>query len=70
MSFNTDYLHSHSALERELRFPKNIVLVDTCYGDRFDDTMKESFVYLKKEYLKVPTLAFVERGGVFKNLMA
>ena len=70
MSFNTNYLHSHSALERELKFPKDKVLVDTCYGDRFDDTMKESFVYHEKKYLQVPILAFIERGGVFKNILA
>lgn len=66
MSYGKDYLHSHSGLERELRFPKHIVLVDEKYGHLF-----KKFVPFKHGdimYYKVPIMDFVKNGGVFKNL--
>lgn len=67
MSFGKEYLHSHSGLERELRFPKHTVLVDEIYGDLF--LVKQPFVKNKISYYKVPTMEFVNKGGVFKNLL-
>lgn len=61
-------LHSHSALERELQFPKHIVLVDATYSNLFLKDTIEPFVYKGKHYVKVPILSFVHNGGIFKNL--
>lgn len=73
MSLQASYLHSHSALERELRFPKHVVLVDEKFRDMFNpDTTKDFIVGSgteRKVYLKVPILEFVKKGGVFKNFM-
>ena len=69
MSHGLNYLHSHSALERELRFPKHTVLVDERFKHLFLADTIQKFVYNKEVYYKVPILSFVHKGGVFKNLM-
>lgn len=61
-------LHSHSALERELCMEKSKVLVDERYADLFPECA-EPFSYHNVRYVKVPILAFVSRGGAFKNLI-
>lgn len=66
MSYGLLTLHSHSALERELRFPKHTVLVDEKFGYMF--TIKKPFVHNRINYFEVPTINFVQNGGVFKNL--
>ena len=70
MSNGLDVLHSHSGLERDLKFPKHTVLVDAKFANTFHkfgiDT--KHFKYAGVDYLKVPTLAFVKAGGIFKNL--
>lgn len=68
MSAGIRYLHSHSALERDLKFPKNTVLIDTEYGDMFGDESKKPFTYKRRDYYKVNTLNFWRKHGVFKNL--
>lgn len=70
MSYGHNYLHSHSALERELRLPKDTVLIDTEYGDLFGDALLKPFIYKKKNYFKVNTYIFWKKGGVFKNLLS
>ena len=65
MSQGVNYLHSHSSIEREERFPKHIVLVDEEYEKLFEKTVL--YVYNGKTYLQVRTLEFVKRGGLFKN---
>lgn len=70
MSHGIDYLHSHSGLERELSFPKNIVLVDAKYKDLFKEKEIKAFKYDGIEYYKVPILSFVKKNGQFKNLKA
>ena len=67
MSQMKNYLHSHSALERELKIPKRKVLVDTEYGELFPT--KVPFHYNKVDYFMVDTYTFFRRGGVFKNLL-
>ena len=67
MAKESDFLHSHSGLERELKIPKHTVLVDEEFGDRFIE--KKPFKYNGVDYIKVPILSFVKEGGVFKNLM-
>lgn len=66
-----NYLHSHSGLERLLRFPKGIVLIDERYYSRFEDIADvikiEPFRHGGMVYYKVSTLYFVKKGGVFKN---
>ena len=68
MSYGHDYLHSHSALERMLEFPKHIVLVDKKYEDYFPGMDIEDFTYHNVEYIKVPIMSFYNDYGVFKNL--
>ena len=65
MSQGINYLHSHSAIEREKRLPKHAVLVDEEYEDMFKSP--KAFVYNNKLYFQVPILEFVKKGGVFKN---
>lgn len=65
MSQGVGYLHSHSAIEREKRLPKHVVLVDEEYEKMFKKAVP--FVYNNKMYLQVPILEFVKNGGVFKN---
>lgn len=59
------FLHSHSGLEREKRFPKHTVLVDEKFGDMFSFT--KQFMYNGKMYYQVNTYEFVKMGGVFRN---
>lgn len=61
-------MHSHSSIERDLKLPKRFVLVDEEFKDRFISDAIEPFKYNGVKYYKVPTLSFVEKGGVFKNL--
>lgn len=64
-------LHSHSALERELKYPKHIVLVDEEYKPVFFGCGADitTVKYRGRNYIKVPTLLFAQKGGMFKNLM-
>ncbi len=57
-------LHSHSRIERELGFPKHMVLVDKEYGYLFEKYIP--FKYRGVLYYKVPIMEFVENGGIFK----
>lgn len=66
MSYGKDYLHSHSGLERNLRFPKHVVLVDEKYAYMFSEA--KPFSHNNIVYYRVPTMEFVRKGGVFKNL--
>lgn len=72
MSQGILYLHSHSGIERnvkELAKDKFHVLVDEVYKYLFDDSGDvHLFVYNNKRYYKVPTYAFFQKGGIFKNL--
>lgn len=68
MSAGIDYLHSHSGLERELKFKKSEVLIDKKYGDMFGDALIKPFSYNGRDYYKVNIYLFWRRGGVFKNL--
>ena len=68
MSLGISYLHSHSAIERELKFPKHIVLVDKEYANLFLNDNTSDFRYQGKNFIKVNILSFVFAGGVFKNL--
>lgn len=68
MSYKVPYLHSHSAIEREKRFPKHTVLIDMKYAKLFESAPTRKYTYQKREYLKVNILDFVKRGGRFKNL--
>ena len=68
MSNGVNYLHSHSGLERELNFPKDVVLVDEKYRDMFPEDMRKLFIYKRREYYKVNIAYFVRKGGQFKNL--
>lgn len=51
--------------------PKHIVLVDSKYKDVFSDCGIElkTFKLNNIEYIKVPILSFVHKGGVFKGVM-
>jgi len=69
MSGKFNVLHSHSGLERELKFPKHTVLVDEEYKDMFLGDTIENFKYNGRIYCKVPILSFVNKGGIFKNFM-
>lgn len=69
MSHGLNFLHSHSGLERELRFPKHTVLVDAKFANMFDGEKCVPFVHNRVEYVKVNTLSFANKGGVFKNLI-
>lgn len=64
-------MHSHSGLEREMRFPKSLVAIDERWLDRFADIADviklEPFSRHGMKYYKVPILYFVKKGGVFKN---
>lgn len=65
MSQGVNYLHSHSALERDMKFKKYEVLVDEEFKDMFDRT--QQYVYKGTVYYRVNTLEFVKKGGIFKN---
>mgnify|MGYP007012482890 CR=1 FL=1 len=70
MSKGLNILHSHSGLERELRFPKHIVLVDATFASVFHRYGMNTvpFKHRNVEYVKVAILDFIKVGGVFKNL--
>lgn len=65
MSRKVTYLHSHSALERELKYPKHTVIIDEKYADMFKESVP--FTMGKVRYCKVDTAEFARLGGVFKN---
>jgi hypothetical protein len=44
-------------------------LVDEEYGELFKEKSVQPLKYAGIMYLKVPTLAFIKNGGVFKNFM-
>lgn len=67
MSKNVRFLHNHSQLEQKLGFGKDTVLVDWRYKRTFPNS--EPFEYEGEEYLKVNTMEFVDKGGIFKGLM-
>lgn len=69
MSRGLSILHSHSGLERELKLPKHIVVVDICFINMFADTKVQGFSHNGVNYYKVPVDAFIRKGGLFKNLM-
>ena len=71
MSQGITYLHSHSWAERELRLPKNVVLIDKEYKGLFEGGLVklEPLKLNGVLYYKVPILSFVYKGGVFKNLI-
>ena len=70
MSHGLQQLHSHSGLEGALRLPKHIVLVDACFASLFHKKGINTIPFKCNgiEYIKVPILAFVHAGGIFKNL--
>ena len=68
MSNGITFLHSHSGLERNLRFPKHTVLVDAKFANMFSGEPCVPFIHNSIEYVKVNVLSFVKKGGVFKNL--
>ena len=72
MSKGLEKLHSHSGLERDLKFPKHTVLVDASFASVFHKSGIETipFRYNGLEYVKVSVLAFIHAGGQFKNLNA
>lgn len=69
MSNDTKQLHSHSSLERELKLQKQFVLVDKCFQEKFLDVNTSELEFNNVKYIKVPTLAFFKKGGVFKNFL-
>lgn len=69
MSQKMDVLHSHSGLERELKFKKHTVLVDEKFKVLFLEDTIEPFKYKGVNYYKVPILSFANKGGIFKNFM-
>lgn len=68
MSHGLEILHSHSGLERDLKFPKHTVLIDAKFVHLFNKDTAISFRYGGIDYFKVNILQFVRNGGVFKNL--
>jgi hypothetical protein len=66
MSMGISYLHSHSALERQLRWKKRTVLVDVKFSPLFDKS--KNYLHNGTHYIEVGILDFVKKGGVFKNL--
>lgn len=64
MSHAAHFLHSHSGIEKDNKFPKNVVLVDEEYKHMFKNP--EPYVYNEKTYYKVPTIEFVNVKGHFK----
>lgn len=64
---NAEYLHSHSALEREHKYKKHIVLVDIKYLPLFSVREVRKVKYGNIQYIAVPILKFVKCGGVFRN---
>ena len=74
MSLGITYLHSHSGLEREIKYPKHKVLVDEKFENELLGTeSKESIKFNRMKhdgvtYIEVPIALFVNKRGVFKNL--
>lgn len=74
MSQGYNFLHSHSGLEREIKYPKYKVLVDEEYEDMLTDgTLKNQIKFSRVKlnnvtYIEVPVSLFIKNGGVFKNL--
>ena len=68
MSTGLTQLHSHSALERDLKFPKHTVLVDSEFAHLFHPDLAVPYKKNGREYLKVNIMQFIKAGGVFKNL--
>ena len=68
MSHGLNFLHSHSGLERDLRFPKRTVLVDAKFAHMFSGEPCVPFRHNGVDYIKVNTLSFANKGGVFKHL--
>lgn len=70
MSRGLTVIHSHSGLEREIKFPKHYVLVDACFASTFHKYGMNTIPFKNQniEYIKVKILDFVKVGGVFKNL--
>jgi hypothetical protein len=74
MSYGHLYLHSHSALERnvddeDIVNKSHVLICDV--GLKFFEDVKEflpKIIINKKTYYKVPIMSFVKKGGVFKNL--
>lgn len=69
MSKKFNMLHSHSGLEREMKFPKHFVLVDAQFKNMFIECNIKPITYGGRTYYQVPTLAFAKKGGFFKNFM-
>lgn len=69
MSINTNYLHSHSGIEREIHMEKRFVLIDEKFNKMFVDCGTElvPYYYQNKKFYKVPIMAFVNKGGIFRN---
>ena len=70
MSHGLTQLHSHSDLERNLKFPKHTVLIDANLGSLVHKRGFKTVPFRAngKDYLTVNILDFVHSGGVFKNL--
>lgn len=73
MSTGENRMHSHSGLEKELEYPKRYVIVDKSFRDSFSaKDILEEFSLIREgrkiEYIKVPVLEFIKKGGIFKNL--
>ena len=70
MSRGLTVIHSHSGLEREIKFKKKYVLVDDCFASTFHKYGMNTIPFKNQniEYIKVNILDFVKVGGVFKNL--
>lgn len=68
MSRGLQQLHSHSGLERDLKLPKHVVLVDAMFAHLFVKGVTAPFKYNGVEYIKVDVRDFIENGGMFKNL--
>jgi len=68
MSQGLTYLHSHSGIEKEMTMPKSQVVIDNKYGDLFGSVVLKTIKHKGATYLVVPTVLFIKKGGVFKNL--
>lgn len=70
MSQGIRYLHSHSAMERDMFVPKSKVIVDYEYRFLFGDNkvVYEDFTHKGKKYIIVPIALFIKNRGVFQNL--
>ena len=74
MSQGYNFLHSHSGLEREIKYPKHKVLVDEEYEDMLTDgTLKNQIKFSRVKlnnvtYIELPVSLFIKNGGIFKNL--